>query len=319
MLDAPSDLARLLSLIAHELRTPLSVTSGYVKMLASERPGPLTDGQRHVVAGAGRACDMLSALGSDLALLGRLERGEVTPAAVAVDLPAVVGEIADAYRSHPDHPVTVRVAPSDPVTVHADVTHLRRTLHALLAAVVRAAPDQATVDIGWRSPGTSVVTGGAASAAAPGGASGSGSGPGTPGHAATRGHATDSGMPWTHGAPGGGGTTGTGTGTGTGAAAATGAASAAADPVANATERAGASDSAPGEAASVRIAFAVTAQIDALLDAAASSLAPLDETQAGLGLILPIAARLMALERGTIGSLHEMHTLGLRLTLPLRA
>ena len=159
MPESSSDLARLLSLIAHELRTPLSVTSGYVKMLASERPGPLTDAQKHAIGGAGRSCAHLTAVATDLSLLGRLERGEVSPQLAAIDLAALAGEVVEAHVVHPDHPVTVSVADSNgasaPLTLHADQEHLRRALTALLAAVVRAAPDDGAVRIGWRPLTTS--------------------------------------------------------------------------------------------------------------------------------------------------------------------
>ena len=109
MPESSSDLARLLSLIAHELRTPLSVTSGYVKMLASERPGPLTEAQKHALGGAGRSCAHLTTVATDLSLLGRLERGEVSPQPAAIDLAALAGEVVEGYVVHPDHPVTVSV------------------------------------------------------------------------------------------------------------------------------------------------------------------------------------------------------------------
>jgi signal transduction histidine kinase len=153
MPETSSDLARLLSLIAHELRTPLSVTSGYVKMLASERPGPLTEAQKHALGGAGRSCTHLTTVASDLSLLGRLERGEVSPQPAAIDLAELAGEVVEAYVVHPDHPVTVGVAESAsaPLTLLADRENLRRALTALVAAVVRAAPDDGAVRIGWQT------------------------------------------------------------------------------------------------------------------------------------------------------------------------
>jgi two-component system, chemotaxis family, CheB/CheR fusion protein len=154
MPEASSDLARLLSLIAHELRTPLSVTSGYVKMLASERPGPLTEAQKHALGGAGRSCAHLTAVATDLSLLGRLERGEISPQPAAIDLKALAAEVAEGYVVHPDHPVTVSVtdgASAPPLTLQADPNHLKRALTALLAAVVRAAPDDGAVRIGWKT------------------------------------------------------------------------------------------------------------------------------------------------------------------------
>jgi signal transduction histidine kinase len=232
-----TDLARLLSLIAHELRTPLSVTSGYVKMLATERPGPLNDAQRNAIRGAGRSADHMTALATDISLLGRIERGEVQPEPVAIDLPAVLAELVSAHTVNPDHPVNVELAPapngdaagsgSSPA-LHADAAHLRRALNALLAAMVRMAPDEATLHVGWRI--------------------------------------------------------------------------------------------ATGSPATMYVGIAIADRLESLLDAEASALAPLDETQGGLGVSLPLARRLMALEGGAIHGLPaERQTPGLRLALPLAA
>lgn len=238
MPESSSDLARLLSLIAHELRTPLSVTSGYVKMLASERPGPLNDAQKHALGGAGRSCAHLTTVASDLSLLGRLERGEVSPQPAAIELEVLAQEVIKAYVVHPDHPVTVSLTDgaAAPLTLQADREHLRRALSALLAAVVRAAPDDGAVRIGWKT-----LT-------------------------ASNGWSGVAGM-----------------------------------------------DDGPR----VLIGLALVDRLDTLLQADASSLEPLDELQAGLGMSLPVVRRLMGLEGGTIQSARESQALGLRLTLPL--
>jgi two-component system, chemotaxis family, CheB/CheR fusion protein len=238
MPEPSSDLARLLSLIAHELRTPLSVTSGYVKMLASERPGPLTEAQKHALGGAGRSCAHLTTVAADLSLLGRLERGEISPQPAAIDLEALAKGVVEGYVVHPDHPVTVSLTDgaNAPLTLQADPEHLRRALGALLAAVVRAAPDDGAVKIGWKT-----LT-------------------------ASNGWSGVAGM-----------------------------------------------DDGPR----VLIGLALANRLDDLLKADASSLEPLDELQAGLGMALPVVRRLMGLEGGTIQSARESQSLGLRLTLPI--
>ena len=227
MPDTSSELARLLSLIAHELRTPLSVTSGYLKMLASERPGPLTDSQKHAVGGAGRSCELLATVAADISLLGRLERGEIAPQTVPIDIAHLIEEITHGYVSNPDHPVAVEVASDGSPALHADAGHLRRALTAFLAAVVRSAPDDSTVRIAW--------------------------------------HTTADAPP------------------------------------------------------RLVIGFALADRLDALLEESESRLSALDESQAGLGMVLPIARRLLALGGATIHAARDSQALGLRVTLPLTA
>jgi K+-sensing histidine kinase KdpD len=144
--DEP-ELARLISLVAHELRTPLSVVSGYLKMLASERTGALTDPQRRAIAGADRACQHLTALASDMSWMGRIERGEVSASRAPLPLAALLREMAATHTPHDEHPVLVEAVVPDDFTITADASHLRRALTTMLAAVVRAAPDHATVQI----------------------------------------------------------------------------------------------------------------------------------------------------------------------------
>jgi signal transduction histidine kinase len=221
-MDAEAELARLVSLVAHEIRTPLSVVSGYVKMLGGERQGPLNEAQRRSVAGADRACQQLTALATDLSWMARIERGEVAPNRVPISLDTLLGEVAATHTPHDEHPVTVEAvregdgdAPG--ATLTADAVHLRRALTSMLAAVVRGAPDHATVQIIGRP---------------------------------------------------------------------------------------------------TRIALAPVSVIDDLLDAETSTLDPLNEGLGGLGVGLPLARRLVALEGGAILGRATPDGLGLVLTLP---
>jgi signal transduction histidine kinase len=218
-----AELARLVTLVAHELRTPLSVVSGYVKMLAGERQGPLTEAQRRSVAGADRACQQLMALASDMSWLARIARGEIAPNRAPVALERLLAEIQGAHESPDEHPVTVEaIVETKPMTVTSDANHLRRALTSMLAAAVRAAPDHATVRL----------------------------------VAARRDH--------------------------------------------------------------VAIACGPEALIEGLLAAATDphTLDPLNESLGGLGVGLPLARRLMALEGGAIGTRTTADGLGLLLTLP---
>ncbi len=141
-----AELARLVTLVAHEMRTPLSVVSGYLKLLANERQGPLNEAQHRSVQGAERACQQLIALAADLTWLARVARGEVAPNRTRVPLGRLLDEVAHAHRLHDERPVAVDASPNA-VTIHADASHLQRALTSMLAAVARAAPDQATIQI----------------------------------------------------------------------------------------------------------------------------------------------------------------------------
>jgi signal transduction histidine kinase len=149
-MSTDADLARLATLVAHEMRTPLSVVSGYMKMLAGERQGPLTEAQRRSVEGATRASQQLTTLAADLSLLARIVRGEVSANRSPVALQPLLADLAAGHTPHDEHPVQVEaVSAADPaaLTVSVDAANLRRALAVLLAAAVRSAPDEATLRI----------------------------------------------------------------------------------------------------------------------------------------------------------------------------
>jgi signal transduction histidine kinase len=67
---------RAMSLAVHELRTPVTVVSGYLRMLLREQGGPLTDKQRKMLEEAERSCGRIGALVSEMSELGKLHGGE---------------------------------------------------------------------------------------------------------------------------------------------------------------------------------------------------------------------------------------------------
>lgn len=146
------DRPALLTHIAHELRTPLSVALGYTKMLGSGRFGPLNEKQTQALAAAERCCQQIQALADQLSLAGKLERGELALAQDRVALDQLLADLASQHAPVADHPVNVQHrSGGTALAVTADATHLRRTLTTMLAAVIRTAPDESTVIVTARA------------------------------------------------------------------------------------------------------------------------------------------------------------------------
>jgi K+-sensing histidine kinase KdpD len=141
------DLLRLLTLTAHELRTPLSVAAGYLKMLTSERLGPLNDAQRKAVTAAAKSCDRLLALSSDVSAIARLERGEAALTRARVQASALIRDAIAGYPEADAHPVTIAADGDDDAVVLVDPVRARNSLQALISAVARSVPDGATVRV----------------------------------------------------------------------------------------------------------------------------------------------------------------------------
>lgn len=114
--------------VAHDLRSPLNVISGFAEILAGETaalwPGKSRDHLEHIRTTSVRMSELLNAL----LALGRISRGPMTR--VSLNLSALATDIlADLRREHPDRQVRCIVAPGlkvegDAVLLHDALTNL---------------------------------------------------------------------------------------------------------------------------------------------------------------------------------------------------
>jgi signal transduction histidine kinase len=126
-----------LSLAVHELRTPVTVASGYLRMLIREQAGPITDKQRKMLEEADKSCARIGTLIAEMSELGKLEAGEVTVPSVPFDLSALIAELATNMHEGEDRGVRLDVRASRPVMVAGDRTRLAAALTALMHAALR--------------------------------------------------------------------------------------------------------------------------------------------------------------------------------------
>jgi signal transduction histidine kinase len=129
---------RTMSLAVHELRTPVTVVCGYLRMLLKEHGGPLTDKQRKMLEEAERSCGRIGALVAEMSDLGKLESQELSVARHEIDMAALVAELASAMHEGEDRGVRLDVrAPNRPVMVIGDRPRLAAAITALLYASLR--------------------------------------------------------------------------------------------------------------------------------------------------------------------------------------
>jgi signal transduction histidine kinase len=127
-----------MSLAVHELRTPVTVVGGYLRMLLREQGGPLTERQRKMLEEAERSCGRLGALVSEMSDFGKLEAGELTLARQDVDIAGLIAELAGGMLEGADRGVRLEVRGVDePVPVTGDRTRLSAALKALMHAALR--------------------------------------------------------------------------------------------------------------------------------------------------------------------------------------
>jgi signal transduction histidine kinase len=139
-------LPRALSLAVHELRTPVTVVAGYLRMLLREQGGPLSDKQRKMLEEADRSCSRIGALVSEMSELGKLESGDLKPAGPEFDLSALINELANDMHEGEDRGIRLELRGVDrPVMVAGDRARIGTALRALMHAALRERADPGAV------------------------------------------------------------------------------------------------------------------------------------------------------------------------------
>lgn len=131
-------LPRTLSHIVHELRTPVTIVAGYLRMLLKEQAGPVTDKQRKMLEEAEKSCARLTEMIRDVSDYGKLISGEAAVARQDVDLAALVAELASDMHEGDDRGVRLELRGVDrPIVVTGDRTRLAAALRALTHETMR--------------------------------------------------------------------------------------------------------------------------------------------------------------------------------------
>src|SRR5687767_15060276 len=130
-------LPRALSLAVHELRTPVTVVAGYLRMLLREQAGPLNDKQKKMLEEADRSCGRLTAIVAEMSELGKLEGREVAMARQEFDVCGLAAELASGMHEGQDRGVTLEVRTSSPIMVTGDRTRVAAALKALMHSALR--------------------------------------------------------------------------------------------------------------------------------------------------------------------------------------
>ena len=137
-----STLPRAFSLAVHELRTPVTVVAGYLRMLLREQAGPLTEKQKKMLEEADRSCGRLGSLVAEMSEFGKLEAGEIAFARQEFDLGALVTELASGLHDAEDRGVQLEARVSMPVgmkeiRVTGDRVRIAAAVKVLMQSAVR--------------------------------------------------------------------------------------------------------------------------------------------------------------------------------------
>ncbi|MBS3940721.1 MAG: HAMP domain-containing histidine kinase [Actinobacteria bacterium] len=145
---------RLLSDLAHELRTPLATLEAYHEGLVDGVVEPGADTWATLQDATAR----LQRLVEDLALVSRTEEGRLDLEMATVDVAALAtGVVESLARQAGEHGVALAVAPvSAPAQVRGDRDRLAQVLSNLLANALAHTPSEGRIDVVVRSRGGEV-------------------------------------------------------------------------------------------------------------------------------------------------------------------
>jgi signal transduction histidine kinase len=128
----------LISLAVHELRTPLSVVGGYLRMVLRDLSSPIPDRERRMLEEAEKSCVRLGALVGELSDLGKLDDGRTTLKREPLDLFGMVARVAEGVHEAEDRGVRLEVrGDSDGASIEGDAGRLHGAFDAIFRAILR--------------------------------------------------------------------------------------------------------------------------------------------------------------------------------------
>ena len=146
-----AEYARLLSLAVHELRTPASVVTGYLRMLQGEASGPTTEHQRRMIEEAEKSCERLVAIINEMGEVARLDTGALPIRSVPIDLFGLLREVSADVRTAEQASVDVRFRGTEArATCTADRARLGAAFSAFMSAIAREQSHDASLVIETR-------------------------------------------------------------------------------------------------------------------------------------------------------------------------
>ena len=140
MTDGPveAELPLLLSLSVHELRTPITVVAGYLRMLLKDPSGLLDARYRHFLEESEKSCARLAAIVAEMSELSALESGKAVLKRAPFDLRALLVDAIAALPDVPDRTVDVALTTADgPAVAEGDSPRLTTALAAILHGLRR--------------------------------------------------------------------------------------------------------------------------------------------------------------------------------------
>ena len=147
--DATRMKANFLSMITHELRSPLNAIHGYLDLALTGIAGDLNEQQREFVQRARASSEHLYALVEDLLLVSRADSGQVRLNREVSSLQEIVANAVEELElMASDNAVSINIAvPDDFPPIYVDAVRMQQVVRNLVSNSLRFAPSGGQVTI----------------------------------------------------------------------------------------------------------------------------------------------------------------------------
>ena len=132
-----------ISLVAHELRVPMTSIKGYTDLMNAGLAGPLSDQQKQFLEVIRRNLTRMSSLISDLSDINHIESGRMKFDLKAFDLREVVADVTDSLReriSNREQTLHIEIEDELPL-VYADSTRIAQIISNLISNANKYTPE----------------------------------------------------------------------------------------------------------------------------------------------------------------------------------
>jgi two-component system, NtrC family, sensor histidine kinase KinB len=145
----------MMSMIYHDLRSPLANIVSSLDVLTALYPGEENESMQSVVVIARRSTDRIQRLVSSLLDINRLESGQTIVSQQAVVVPALAGDVVDAVLPMVEsrHQTLSKNLPENLPAVWVDVDMIRRVLINLIENASKFTQPQGKIELGARLDG----------------------------------------------------------------------------------------------------------------------------------------------------------------------
>ncbi len=142
--DANNAKSDFISLVAHELRVPMTSIKGYTDLMNAGLAGPLSDQQKQFLEVIGRNLTRMSSLISDLSDINHIESGRMRFDLTAFDLREVVADVTDSLRERiGNREQTLHIDIEDELPlVYADSIRIAQVITNLMSNAHKYTPER---------------------------------------------------------------------------------------------------------------------------------------------------------------------------------